>query len=391
MSDIKTMNKIAKVGLSVFGEGYNIADDIADPEGIMVRSASLHEMPVGEKLIAVARAGAGTNNIPSDLFGEKGIVVFNTPGANANAVKELVICGLFLASRDVIGGVNWVRENASDPDIAKSVEKNKSKFAGHEIKGKKLGVIGLGAIGGPLANAARHLGMTVYGFDPYLSVEAAWNLSRDIKHAASKEEIYENCDFISIHVPLIASDDPSKNTKGMIGKNEIAMMKDGVVIMNFARDALVDDAAMKEALESGKVSRYVTDFPNAASANMPNTIAIPHLGASTEESEDNCAVMAAHELKDYIENGNIKNSVNYPDVVMPRSGKVRVCVLHKNVPNVLTKLSGVMGEAGVNIENMSNRSKKENAYTIIDTDELPAGAYEKLVGVEGVIRVRIIH
>ncbi len=386
------MNKIAKIGLDNFTADFAVSDNCENPDGILVRSASLHEMPVNDNLLAIARAGAGTNNIPSDAMGEKGVVVFNTPGANANAVKELVLCGILLASRDVVGGINWVKENAADPDIAKAVEKNKSQFAGNEIKGKTLGVIGLGAIGGPLANAARHLGMTVYGFDPYLSVEAAWNLSRDIIHAKSKEEIYEKCDFISVHVPLIASDDPSKNTKGMIGEKEIAMMKDGVVILNFARDALIDDVAMEAALESGKVKRYVTDFPNPASANMKNVIAIPHLGASTEESEDNCAVMAVQELSDYILNGNIKNSVNYPNAELPRSGKARVCVNHKNIPNVLAQISGVMGEAGANIENMINKSKKENAYTIMEaTDEIPEGAYEKLIAIEGVIRVRIIH
>ncbi|MBQ2945194.1 MAG: phosphoglycerate dehydrogenase [Clostridia bacterium] len=392
MYNIKTMNKIAKIGLDNFTADFAVSDSVENPDGILVRSASLHEMPINENLLAVARAGAGTNNIPSDIMGDKGVVVFNTPGANANAVKELVICGILLASRDVVGGINWVKENAADPDIAKAVEKNKSQFAGNEIKGKTLGVIGLGAIGGPLANAARHLGMKVYGFDPYLSVEAAWNLSRDIIHAKSKEEIYEKCDFISVHVPLIASDDPSKNTKGMIGEKEIAMMKDGVVILNFARDALIDDAAMSAALDSGKVKRYVTDFPNPASANMKNVIAIPHLGASTEESEDNCAVMAVQELSDYILNGNIKNSVNYPNAELPRSGKARVCVNHKNIPNVLSQISGVMGEAGANIENMINKSKKENAYTIMEaTDEIPEGAYEKLMAIEGVIRVRIIH
>ncbi len=392
MYNIKTMNKIAKIGLDNFTADFAVSDSVENPDGILVRSASLHEMPINENLLAVARAGAGTNNIPSDIMGDKGVVVFNTPGANANAVKELVICGILLASRDVVGGINWVKENAADPDIAKAVEKNKSQFAGNEIKGKTLGVIGLGAIGGPLANAARHLGMKVYGFDPYLSVEAAWNLSRDIIHAKSKEEIYEKCDFISVHVPLIASDDPSKNTKGMIGEKEIATMKDGVVILNFARDALIDDAAMSAALDSGKVKRYVTDFPNPASANMKNVIAIPHLGASTEESEDNCAVMAVQELSDYILNGNIKNSVNYPNAELPRSGKARVCVNHKNIPNVLSQISGVMGEAGANIENMINKSKKENAYTIMEaTDEIPEGAYEKLMAIEGVIRVRIIH
>ncbi len=392
MYNIKTMNKIAKIGLDNFTADFAVSDSCENPDGILVRSASLHEMPINDNLLAVARAGAGTNNIPSDVMGDKGVVVFNTPGANANAVKELVLCGILLASRDVVGGINWVKENAADPDIAKAVEKNKSQFAGNEIKGKTLGVIGLGAIGGPLANAARHLGMTVYGFDPYLSVEAAWNLSRDIIHAKSKEEIYEKCDFISVHVPLIASDDPAKNTKGMIGEKELATMKDGVVILNFARDALIDDAAMEAALNSGKVKRYVTDFPNPASANMKNVIAIPHLGASTEESEDNCAVMAVQELSDYILNGNIRNSVNFPNAEMARSGKVRVCLIHKNIPNVLAQISGVMGEAGANIENMINKSKKENAYTIMDaTDELPEGAYEKLMAIEGVIRVRIIH
>lgn len=391
MYNIKTMNKIAKIGLANFNADFAVSDEFENPDGILVRSASLHEMPVNENLMAIARAGAGTNNIPVDAMADKGVVVFNTPGANANAVKELVICGMLLASRDVVGGINWAKANADDPDIAKSVEKNKAQFAGYELKGKTLGVIGLGAIGGPLANAAIHLGMTVYGFDPYLSVEAAWNLSRDIIHAKSREEIYEKCDFISIHVPLIVSDDASKNTKGMIGEAEIAMMKDGVTVLNFARDALVNDVAMEAALESGKVRRYVTDFPNASSVKMKNAIAIPHLGASTEESEDNCAIMAVKELSDYILTGNIKNSVNYPDVEMSRTGVARICVLHKNIANMIAKFTGVMGENGINIENMTNRSKKENAYTVMDAStDVSDKIVEQLKAIDGVIRVRVI-
>lgn len=300
------LNPISKVGLDNFNENYAKTDDINEAEGVLVRSASMHEMELPEKMLCVARAGAGVNNIPLDKCAEKGIVVFNTPGANANGVKELVIAGMLLAARDVVGGIEWVKENAADENIAKTAEKEKKNFAGTELAGKKLGIIGLGAIGVKVANIARHFGMEVYGYDPYLSVDAAWSLSRDVKHVINVEEIYKECDFITIHVPLLDS------TKGMINKDAIAMMKDGVILLNFARDLLANEQDILDAIEAGKVRRYVSDFPNPTTAGKKGVIVIPHLGASTEESEDNCAVMAINEMKDYLENGNIKNSVNYP-------------------------------------------------------------------------------
>ncbi len=392
MYNIKLLNKISKFGLEVFDNNYICGEDLKFPDAVLVRSASMHEMEFDNKLLAIARAGAGVNNIPVDRCAEEGIVVFNTPGANANAVKELVIAGMLLASRDIIGGVEWVRENAADPDIAKSVEKNKSKFAGHELRGKKLGVIGLGAIGGPLSNTARHFGMEVYGCDPYITIDAAWNISRDVKRVKTRDEIYENCDFITLHVPLIKNPDPAKSTEKMIGKADFAKMKDGVVILNFARDALVDDEALEEAIESGKVRKYVTDFPNAKTAGMKNVIAIPHLGASTEESEDNCAVMAAHELKDYIENGNITNSVNYPDASLPHSGDYRLCVLHKNTPGIVAQLATVVADEKLNIENMVNKSKGDYAYTIIEIKgALPQSSVGKVAKLDNIIRTRVIE
>lgn len=391
MFNIQTLNKIAACGTSIFDKSsYTVADDVQNPDAIMVRSAKMHDMEFAPNLLAIARAGAGVNNIPVDKCAEQGIVVFNTPGANANGVKELAIAGMILASRDVIGGANWVQANKADPDIAKSVEKNKSQFAGTEIKGKTLGIIGLGAIGGPLGNAALSLGMTVLGCDPYISIDAAWNLSKDIQKVKTREEIFRNSDYISVHTPLVVNDDPNVNTKHMINAETIAMMKDGVIIMNFARDTLVDDEAMEAALKSGKVRRYITDFPNEKTANMEGVIAIPHLGASTEESEDNCAVMAANELVEYLENGNIINSVNYPNAEMNAEG-TKICVMHKNIPDVISQLTSVLGDAKINIDNMVSKSKKDYAYTMLDaagaiTDDIVS----KLSAVDSVIKVRII-
>lgn len=380
------LNPISKVGLDKFNDNYQKTEDVNAAEGILVRSASMHEMELPDRLLAVARAGAGVNNIPLDKCAEKGIVVFNTPGANANGVKELVIAGLLLAARDVVGGIEWVKENASDENIAKTAEKEKKNFAGTEITGKKLGVIGLGAIGVKVANTAAKLGMEVYGYDPYLSVEAAWNLSRDIKHVINVEDIYKECDYITVHVPLLDS------TKGMINKDTIAMMKDGVVLLNFARDLLANEKDVLEALESGKVSRYVSDFPNPTTAGAKGCIVIPHLGASTEESEDNCAVMAVKEMMDYLANGNIKNSVNYPNCDMGVCAQAgRIAIFHKNIANMITKFTACFGDNGINITDMMNKSKGEVAYTMIDVESTPtAGIVEKLSGIEGVFRVRVV-
>ena len=386
------LNPIANVGLKNFDENYTKTDDVNDAEGILVRSAVMHEMDFSDKLLAVARAGAGVNNIPLDKLAQKGVVVFNTPGANANGVKELAIAAMLLASRDIIGGIDFVKENKADENIAKLVEKGKSKYAGTEIRGKKLGIIGLGAIGGPLANAAKHLGMDVYGCDPYISIDAAWNLSRDIHHVKTREEIFQKCDYISVHVPLIENDDPNVNTKKMINKDTIAMMKKGVIILNLARDLLVDDDAMEEALKSGKVRKYVTDFPNAKTANMEGVIAIPHLGASTEESEDNCAVMAVNQMKNYLENGNIVNSVNYPALDMGICQKAgRIAIFHKNVANMITQFTASFGDLGINVSDMSSKSRGEVAYTMIDVDEPATDAIKaKLEAIDGVFKVRIV-
>lgn len=380
------LNPISKYGIELLTDAYEMTDDAAQAEGILVRSASMHEMELPEGLLAVARAGAGVNNIPLDVCAEKGIVVFNTPGANANGVKELVIAALLLGSRDIVDGVAWCRENAADPNIAKTVEKSKKAFAGHEIKGKKLGVIGLGAIGAEVANAAAALGMDVYGYDPFISVNGAWMLSRDVKHIMSVDTIYQECDYITVHVPLMDS------TKKMINKDTIASMKEGVVVLNFSRDLLVDDDAMAEALESGKVHRYITDFPNPKSVNMKNVIAIPHLGASTEESEDNCAVMAVKEMMDYLENGNIRNSVNYPacDMGVCRTAS-RIAVMHKNIPNMIGQITGALAEQDVNISDMTNKSRDQYAYTLLDLESRPKEAtIEKLKGIKGVLRVRTV-
>lgn len=361
MRKICCLNAISKYGMERLGGQYEITEDPNLAEGILVRSASMHEMEFSGDLRAIARAGAGVNNIPLDSCAQKGIVVFNTPGANKNGVKELVLAGLFLTSRDIIGGVQWCREHAEEPDLAKLVEKGKKAFAGHEIKGKKLGVIGLGAIGCEVANAASSLGMEVYGYDPYISVNAAWMLSRSVKHIMDTETIFRECDYITVHVPLMDA------TKYMIRKESLDMMKDGVVILNFARDLLVNDDDMEAALKSKKVSRYITDFPNEKTAKMEGVIAIPHLGASTEESEDNCAVMAVDELRDYLENGNIHNSVNYPDCDMGicRS-EGRVAILHANVPNMIGQITAILAAEAINIENMTNKSRGNYAYTMVD-------------------------
>lgn len=379
------LNPIAQVGLNGLGQNFTKTEEIKDADAILVRSAGMHEMEFDTKLKAIGRAGAGVNNIPLDKCAEKGIVVFNTPGANANGVKELVLAGLFLASRDIVGGIDWVKANQDDENIAKSAEKAKKAFAGCEIIGKKLGVIGLGAIGALVANAALQLGMEVYGYDPYISVEAAWKLSKDVYHAKNVEEIYRECDYITIHVPAMDS------TKGMIDEAAIAMMKDKVVILNFSRDVLVKSEAVITALENGKVKRYVTDFATSEIVKAPNTIVIPHLGASTAEAEDNCAVMAAKEIRDYLENGNIHNSVNYPNCEMGAREKVRITILHKNMVNMIGQFTAILTKEHVNIANMLNKSRGEYAYTMIDVDsDVTAEIEQELGAVEGVCRVRII-
>lgn len=386
MRNIYCFNAISKYGTDRLTADYALTDDLAKAEGVLVRSAALHETEFGDSLLAIARAGAGVNNIPLDRCANEGIVVFNTPGANANGVKELVIAGLLLAARDVVGGIEWCKENEEDANIAKTVEKAKKAFAGYEIKGKKLGVIGLGAIGAEVANTAAALGMEVYGYDPYISINAAWALSRDVKHITSVDTIYQECDYITVHVPLLDS------TRGMINGQTIGQMKDGVVVLNFARDLLVDDDAMAAALETGKVRRYVTDFPNPKSVAMKNVIAIPHLGASTEESEDNCAKMAVEELMDYLENGNIRNSVNYPNCDMGVCHAAsRVAVLHLNVPNMIGQITGILASGNVNISDMTNKSRDKYAYTLLDLEN-PAeeDMVEKLKAIKGVLRVRVI-
>ena len=386
MRNIHYLNKISPKGTELWTEDYAVSENIADAQAVLVRSANMHDMVLPENLLAVARAGAGVNNIPLTSCAEKGIVVFNTPGANANSVMELALCGMLLASRGIVDGINWVQTIKGSADVAKLVEKGKSQFAGHEIRNKSLGVIGLGAIGGPLANSARKLGMHVYGCDPFISIDAAWHLDSHIIKVNTREEIYEQCDIITLHVPLL------DDTKHMINAESIAKMKDGVIILNFARDLLVDDDAMAEALQSGKVSRYVTDFPNAKSANMPGCIAIPHLGASTEESEDNCAKMAVRQVMNYLENGNIINSVNFPncDMGICRTAG-RVTIMHRNIPNMLTKFTAVFAEDGVNISDMVNRSRGAYAYTMMDVDAPTTEAFvEDLKNIEGVLRVRVI-
>ena len=384
MKKIHCLNPIAECGTKLFPEDYVFTDQAAEADALLVRSASMHEMELPENLLAVGRAGAGVNNIPLDECAQQGIVVFNTPGANANGVKELVLAGLFLASRDIAGGLAWCKENAADPQIAKTTEKSKKAFAGCEIKGKKLGVIGLGAIGAEVANAATHLGMEVYGYDPYLSVNAAWRLSRNVKHITNADTIFRECDYITVHVPLLES------TKGMIDKEKLDMMKDGVVILNFARDILVNDDDMAEAVAAGRVARYVSDFPNPKVANMDRVILMPHLGASTKESEDNCAVMAVQELTDYLENGNIRNSVNYPSCDMGVcQTESRVAVLHKNIPNMSGQITAILAAQGANITDMTNKSRDRFAYTLVDLEHsLEEATIERLKTIEGVLRVR---
>ena len=387
MYQIHYLNSISPKGKALWTEDYQETENIADAQAILVRSAAMHDMELSPNLVAIARAGAGVNNIPLQKCAEAGVVVFNTPGANALSVMELALCGMLLGSRDVVAGINWVQENKDDPDIAKKVEKCKGKFAGHEIAHKRLGVIGLGAVGGPLANAARKLGMEVWGYDPYISVEAAWHLDRHIVRVKTLEEIYANCDIISLHTPLLDS------TKKMLNADAFAKMADGTVILNFARDLLVDDDAMEEALKSGRVHRYVTDFPNARTASMEGVIAIPHLGASTEESEDNCAKQAVRQVMNYLENGNIVNSVNYPNCDMGICTKAgRITILHRNIPNTLSKFTTAVAEEHINISDMLNRSRGEYAYTMLDLDHPASEALvqhlSQLDGVLGVRRIR---
>ncbi|MDI9509042.1 MAG: phosphoglycerate dehydrogenase [Clostridiales bacterium] len=386
------LNPIAPIGLNMFPDTYDKTDNIEEADVILVRSAGMHDMEFSDNLKAIARAGAGVNNIPLDKCAEKGIVVFNTPGANANGVKELVIAGLMLASRDIIGGVNWVQTIKDEAGVGKLVEKGKKQFAGTEIKGKKIGVIGLGAIGVLVANAATHLGMTVYGYDPFISVDSAWNLSRGVIHVKTREEIYRDCDYITVHTPLIEDENPDNNTKEMINSESIEMMKDGVIILNFSRDLLVNDKDIEVALKSGKVGKYVTDFPNDKTAGMEGVIAIPHLGASTEESEDNCAMMAVKQLVDYMDNGNIINSVNFPNCDAGKcTTKGRITILHRNIPKMLTQFTGSFAALDVNIANMVNKSKGEYAYTILDVDTNVNGeVVSKLNEINGVLKVRVI-
>ena len=380
------LNPIAAFGLNYFTDQYTATADIKDADAVLVRSADMHAMELPKTLHTIARAGAGVNNIPLDRCADAGIVVFNTPGANANGVVELAMCGMFLGSRDVVGGISWVQSIKDEGDVAKKVEKGKSKFAGHEIAGKTLGVIGLGAIGGPLANNAIKLGMQVYGCDPYISIDAAWHLDSRIIPVKTREEIYENCDIISVHVPLMDS------TRGMIGEEAFSKMKDGVILLNFARDALVDDDALEKALQSGKVKRYVTDFPNDRTAGMAGVVAIPHLGASTEEAEDNCAKMAVRQVMNYLENGNIINSVNFPNCDMGKCTKpARLLILHKNIPNSLGRFTSAVAKENINISDMLNRSRGEYACTMLDLDSaVPQSVVDSINAVDGVLRVRVI-
>ena len=386
MAKIHYLNNISEKGTALWTEDYQLTENVNEAEAILVRSAAMHDMELPESLLAVARAGAGVNNIPLDKCAEQGIVVFNTPGANANSVMEAALCGMLLGVRDIVGGINWVQTIKNEENVGKLVEKGKSQFAGHEIRGKSLGVIGLGAVGGPLANAARKLGMTVYGCDPFISVDAAWHLDSHIIRVKTRDEIYENCDIISLHTPLL------DDTRKMINAEAISKMKDGVIVLNFARDLLVDDDAMEEALKSGKVRRYVTDFPNNRTAGMEGVIAIPHLGASTEESEDNCAKMAVRQIMDYLENGNIVNSVNYPNCDLGICTKAsRITILHGNIPNCLSRFTSIVSAEGINISDLVNRSRGEHAYTMLDLDHTPSQAViDMLQRIKGVYRVRVI-
>lgn len=387
MYELQTLNKISPLGLDLLDKAkFSVSDNPADPAGILVRSAKMHDMEFGKNLLAIARAGAGVNNIPLDKCAEEGIVVFNTPGANANAVKELVIASLFLASRNIVGGIEWAKTlQGKGDEVGPLVEKGKGAFVGPEITGKTLGVIGLGAIGAMVANTAISLQMNVYGYDPFITVDSAWRLSRAIKHANTTKEIFENSDYITLHIPA------TKDTKGMINKETIAQMKDGVRLINLSRGDLVNEDDLAEALESGKIAAYITDFPSEKVLAMKNAVAIPHLGASTPEAEDNCAVMAVKEIVDYLENGNITNSVNYPAVSLERGSHARVCILHKNIPNVLSQITAMFGDAGINIENMVSKSRNDYSYAILDVENLPDDVIVKKVSeTEGVIRYRAI-
>lgn len=387
MFPIHYLNPISPKGTALWTEDYQEVAALEDARAVLVRSASMHDLPLPENLLAVARAGAGVNNIPLDKCAEKGIVVFNTPGANANGVMELALCGMLLGSRDIVGGINWVQSIKDGGDVAKKVEKGKGKFAGHEIAGKSIGIIGLGAVGGPLANAAVKLGLTVYGCDPYISIDAAWHLDSRIIPVKTRDEIYANCDIISLHTPLLDS------TRHMINADAFTQMKDGVILLNFARDALVDDDALENALSSGKVRRYVTDFPNDKTANMEGVVAIPHLGASTEEAEDNCARAAVKQVMNYLENGNIINSVNFPNCDMGICSKAgRVTILHRNIPNSLSRFTGAMAKENINISDLMNRSRGEYAYTMLDLDApAPDSVIEELQKIDGVLRVRVVR
>lgn len=387
MYQVHYLNPISKKGTALWTEQYQTAEQLADAQAIMVRSAAMHDMEFSDNLLTVARAGAGVNNIPLTRCADEGIVVFNTPGANANGVVELALCGMLLGSRDVVGGIQWVQSIKDQEDVAKKVEKGKSQFAGHEIAGKRLGVIGLGAIGGPLANAAIKLGMEVYGCDPFISINAAWHLDSRIIPVKTREEIYAQCDIITLHVPLI------DDTRKMINQEALSQMKDGVILLNFARDLLVDDDALEAALQSGKVKRYITDFPNEKTAGMAGVVAIPHLGASTEESEDNCAMMAVRQVMDYLENGNIKNSVNFPNCDMGVCTKAaRIGILHRNIPNTLSQFTSTMAKENINISDLVNRSKGEYAYSMLDLDGVPSEeAVQALNQIDGVLRVRVIR
>lgn len=378
------LNAISPVGLARFNENYKKTEDLAQADAVLVRSANMHETEIPDNILGIARAGAGVNNIPLEKCAERGIVVFNTPGANANGVKELVFAGMLLAARDVVGGINWAAAQAGNENVAKDAEQEKKKFAGSELSGKKLGVIGLGAIGVLVANAATHLGMDVYGYDPYISVDAAWNLSRSIRHINDANEIYSQCDYITIHVPLMDS------TRGMIGRDALSQMKENAVLLNFARDLLVDEDAVLEAVEAGRIRKYVSDFPNPKTVGKKNVIVVPHLGASTEESEDNCAVMAVKELKNFLENGNIRNSVNYPNCDMGVCGTGgRIAICHRNVKKMISQFTTLL--ADTNIDNMSNTSRGAYAYTLLDLeDPVDPETVERLRSIDGVIRVRVV-
>ncbi len=387
MFNVNYLNPISEKGTALWTVDYQNTQNLSNADAVIVRSAQMHDLELPQQLLTIARAGAGVNNIPLDRCAEQGIVVFNTPGANANGVVELAICGMLLGCRDVVGGINWVQGIKDQGDVAKKVEKGKSQFAGIELAGKRLGVIGLGAIGGPLANAAIKLGMEVYGCDPFISINAAWHLDSRIIPVKTREEIYEKCDIITVHTPLL------EDTKKMINADAFKLMKDGVILLNFARDLLVDDDALEDALKSGKVKRYITDFPNDKTAGMAGVVAIPHLGASTEESEDNCAKMAVKQVMNYLENGNIVNSVNFPNCDMGVCTKAaRIVILHRNIPNTLTQYTAAMAKENINISDLMNRSKGEYAYTMLDLDGVPSNlAIDELKKMDSVLRVRVIR